>query len=556
MSHPFSTDRAGPIAFADDDPDGLGPIGPAESDAPAECDAPAEPPADESPASPRRAALFATAITGFSRYPAPTPEGSAGASGRAGAGDDGPHGGSATRAVKLCVVGSGYVGLVSGACFASHGHDVVCVDLDAARVAAINAGRSGLHEPGLDDLVRRQVDAGCLRATGDLASAVRASDLTLLCVPTPLDADAGRINLAYVRRAAGQVGAALRGLTRPHAVVVKSTCVPGTAETVVGPIVREASGRPDVGIGANPEFLSEGTAVDDFLDPDRIVIGGDESALRLLARLHGGFDPSRVVRVSAATAEAIKYASNALLATAVSFANEVGDVCEATAGVDVAEVMDAVHRSRYLTVACGGADGGADGGVTKQAGLARFLEAGCGYGGSCLPKDTRALAGYAASRGVATPLLDAVSAVNESRPARVLAAIRRAGLALDGLPVAVLGTAFKAGTADVRQSPATAIVEALLAAGAHVTTFDPAANENTRRSLGSRVDVADTLEGAVAAARAVVVAVAWPEFDALADLLRGRDRPPIVIDGRRRLDPDGFGRYAGVGRSPLRTTDL
>ena len=459
---------------------------------------------------------------------------------------DGRDAGDAARPVSLCVVGSGYVGLVSGACFASHGHSVACVDLDAARVAAINAGRSGLHEPGLDDLVSAQVKAGRLRATADLASAVAGADLTLLCVPTPFDADAGRINLAFVRRAAGQVGEALRGLSRPHAVVVKSTCVPGTADTVVGPIVREASGRENIGIGANPEFLSEGTAVADFLDPDRIVIGGDDLALSLLGRLHGGFDESKVVRVSAATAEAVKYASNALLATAISFANEVGDVCEATAGVDVAEVMAAVHRSRYLTV-----DG--KGGEPKQAGIARFLEAGCGYGGSCLPKDTRALAGYAASRGVATPLLDAVTAVNESRPARVLAAIRRAGLDVDGLPVAVLGTAFKAGTADVRQSPAAAIVDALLAAGAHVVTFDPAANENTRKLLGSRVDVADTLEGAVAAAGAVVVAVAWPEFDALPAIVSARPRPPLVVDGRRRLNPDHFERYAGVGRSAAST---
>ena len=437
--------------------------------------------------------------------------------------------------MNVSIIGTGYVGLVSGACFADLGHSVTCVDVDAARVASVNACLSGLHEPGLDELLQKHVPTGRLRATTDLPAAVRGSAITLLAVPTPFDAAAGRIDLTFVKRAAGQVAEALKDKHEPHAVAVKSTCVPGTAESVVGPILRKF-GAATVGVGANPEFLSEGSAVDDFLRPDRIVYGGDERAMQALDELHAPFDQRLIIRTTAAGAEMVKYASNALLATAISFANEIANLCESTPGTDAAAVMAAVHRSRYLTV-----DG-------AQAPLARFLEPGCGYGGSCLPKDTKALAAHAASKHVSTPLLDAVTAVNESRPARVLAALRRAGLTLDGSRVALLGTAFKPGTADVRQSPAVPVVRALLDAGASVTTFDPAANENTRRLLGDSVGVTDAIESAVRGADAVVVATAWETFNSLADVLARLGESPIVYDGRRLLDPNDFARFAAAGR--------
>ena len=439
--------------------------------------------------------------------------------------------------MNVSIIGTGYVGLVSGACLADLGHAVICVDVDAARVAAVNDCRSGLHEPGLDGLLRINVPTGRLRATTDLAAAVRESALTLLAVPTPFDEAAGRIDLTFVKRAAGQVAEALKGKRDPHAVAVKSTCVPGTAEGVVGPILRKF-GSQTVGVGANPEFLSEGSAVEDFMRPDRIVYGGDERALEALDELHAPFDQALIIRTTASGAEMVKYASNALLAAAISFANEIGDLCEATPGTDAAAVMAAVHRSRYLTV-----DG-------KQAPLARFLEAGCGYGGSCLPKDVKALAAHAASKGLHAPLLNAVTAVNESRPARVLAALRQSGLQLNGSRVAVLGTAFKPGTSDVRQSPAVPIIRALLDAGAGVASFDPAANQNTRRLLGDSVEVADSVESAVRRADAVVVATAWPEFAALHEVLERLDVSPVVYDGRGVLEGSRFPRFARVGRSP------
>ncbi len=439
--------------------------------------------------------------------------------------------------MNVSIIGTGYVGLVSGACFADLGHAVTCVDVDAARVEAVNACRSNLHEPGLDDLLQKHVPTGRLRATTDLPAAVRGSAITLLAVPTPFDAAAGRIDLTFVKRAAGQVAEALRDKRDPHAVAVKSTCVPGTAETVVGPILRKF-GAATTGVGANPEFLSEGSAVEDFLRPDRIVYGGDERAMEAFDELHAPFDQRLIIRTTAAGAEMVKYASNALLATAISFANEIADLCEATPGTDAAAVMAAVHRSRYLTV------------NGTQAPLARFLEAGCGYGGSCLPKDTKALAAHAASKHISTPLLDAVTAVNESRPARVLAALRRAGLKLDGARVAVLGTAFKPGTSDVRQSPAVPIIRALLDAGAAVTTFDPSANENTRRLLGDSVEVADSLESAVRGADAVIVATAWPEFAALHEVLDRLAVSPVVYDGRGVLDGGRFARFVKIGRNP------
>ena len=441
--------------------------------------------------------------------------------------------------LRLSILGTGYVGLVSGAGFASHGHDVTCVDLDPEKVAAVNAAESFLHEAGLADLLRANVPHR-LRATQDVDAAVRNSDVTILAVPTPFDRVTGEIDLSHVKRAAGQVGAALRAKTDFHVVVVKSTCVPGTADGVVRCVIEEASGRcagTGFGVASNPEFLSEGTAVDDFLRPDRIVYGGDSDRTRaVMAALHAGFDDVPVVATNNKTAELIKYASNALLATCVSFSNELADLAEVVGGVDVNDVSNGLSLSRYLSVGGG------------TAPLASFLRAGCGFGGSCLPKDVAALAAHGRRLGLAMPMLTATAATNDARAMRLVARIeRRLEVGLDGRHVAVLGTAFKPGTADMRTSPAMPIIDALLSRGATVTTFDPAAGEATRRARGNCVNVAASLEQAVAAADVIVITAAWPEFQVLPPLIFGRDPQPLVVDGRRMLAPASVARYLGVG---------
>jgi UDPglucose 6-dehydrogenase/GDP-mannose 6-dehydrogenase len=450
--------------------------------------------------------------------------------------------------MKVSIIGAGYVGLVTGACLAEVGHDVTCAELDAAKVEQINARRSPLHEPGLQELLEKNVPHA-LRATTSLREAVLESDLTMIAVPTPFDATNGRIDLRFVERASEQVGEALRDKHGYHVVVVKSTVVPGTTETVVRAAVERRSGKTsgrDFGIGVNPEFLSEGTAVRDFMQPDRIVIGGDDpESIGCLAQLYAPFGHVPTICVNCRTAEMIKYASNTLLATCISFANEIATICEAVGGIDVVEVMRGVHASRYLA-------GGSINGSAKPAAIARFIEAGCGFGGSCLPKDTAALAAHGKAHGAPTPLLDAVLQVNREQARRCVSLITRRIPLLRGKTVVVLGTAFKPGTADLRQSPAEPIIEHLSSLGAIVRTFDPAANDDTRRHFGSRVQVCDAIEEALDGADAVVVCTAWKDFARLPDLLRGRNDPPVVVDGRRMLDPGAFSRYEGIG---LRVVD-
>ena len=436
--------------------------------------------------------------------------------------------------MRLSVVGTGYVGLVTAACLADAGHDVTCVDVDPVKVDAVNAGRSFLHEPGLPEMLARHVPSR-LRATTDLPAAVRGTDLTMLAVPTPSRSD-GSIDLAHVLAATEAVGRALRQKPGFHALVVKSTCVPGTTDTIVRAALESSSGRVvgdgTLGLGCNPEFLSEGTAVDDFARPDRIVIGAeDERTLTLLRDLHAAFAGTPVLATNCRTAEAVKYTSNTLLATCISFANEWADRCEAIGGIDAIDVMRGVAMSRYLTV----------GDVTAP--LASFLRPGCGYGGSCLPKDVAA-----ATAGGDMPILDAVRGVNDARAAKLVMRVSE-HIDMTGATVTVLGTAFKPGTIDLRTSPAEPIVRALRDAGANVTCHDPAAGPATRAAWCG-VAVVDDLEEAVTRADAIVITTAWPEYEVVPAILSKLNIHPLVVDGRRMLPPGSVGRYLGVGLAP------
>ena len=438
--------------------------------------------------------------------------------------------------MKVAVIGTGYVGLVSAAGLAAMGHEVTCVDIDPERVAMVERGEAPIHEPGLDDLLTaKRIDA-----TTDLAAAVREADLTLICVGTPSRPD-GSIDLSFVERAAGQIGEALVGQTRFHAVVVKSTVVPGSTDTVVLPAVEKASGRSvgvDIGVGVNPEFLTEGQAVDDFLRPDRIVIGGDPGTVEVLRRLYEPFEGVPVIATSTRNAEMIKYASNALLATAISFANEIADLGSAIGEIDIAEVMAGVHASRYLTTTL--PDGG-----RVRAGLAPYLEAGCGYGGSCLPKDVAALTSRGRSAGLTMPLLTAVATVNKQRADRLLDLVTKGLDGLAGRKVTVLGLAFKPDTDDIRESPAFPVVRRLLDAGAEVTVHDPVVGPGALADFPT-VQHTHELETAVKGADAIVIVTRWSEYLDVPNLVG--EQAPLVVDGRRMLDPGSVSRYRGIGR--------
>lgn len=444
--------------------------------------------------------------------------------------------------MRVSIVGTGYVGLVTGACLAEKGHRVTCVDLDESKVARIREGRAPFFEPGLDDLLVRNLGAR-LEATTELERAVQESDLTLVAVGTPFDGES--IDLGQVRDASRQIGRALRGKDGYHVVAVKSTVVPGTTDEVVSPILEEASGRkagPELGVGTNPEFLREGEAVTDFMEPDRIVIGGIDdrtrSALRELYRVFGEADR---IETNNRTAEMIKYASNSLFATLISFSNEIGNLCAGLAEVDVLNVLEGVHRDRRLSPLLGN-------GERQRPGVLSYLAAGCGFGGSCFPKDVRALVAYGRNRDLPMDLLQAVVGVNERQPSRLTELVRRHFPRLRGVRVTVLGLAFKPGTDDMRHSPAIPVVQELLTAGARVRAYDPKARAEAERVFaGLPIEYAEDLAEAVRGADAILLVTRWPEFERLPDLLDGLPDEPVVVDGRRMLDPGRLTRYEGIG---------
>ena len=445
--------------------------------------------------------------------------------------------------MKVAVIGTGYVGLVTGVCLGAKGHDVTCVDVDAAKVAAINRGEAPIHEPGLQTLLKANLDRN-LRATSNLHDAIMCSDLSLIAVGTPF---AGHgTDLSFVRQAAAEIGAVLERTPRYHVVVVKSTVPPGTTDDVVLPILERASGRTagaDFGVGMSPEFLTEGTAVEDFMDPDRIVLGGlDQRTVDALAGLYRPFEDVPVIRTNNKTAEMIKYASNSLLATLISFSNEMGNLCACMGGVDIVDVMKGVHLSRYLTLASSDR-------TRVMAPITSFVAAGCGFGGSCLPKDVRALIAHGAKAGRQMPLLEAVTRVNEEQPDEIIRLLKKHVHPLRGARVAVLGLAFKPDTDDVRESPAIPVIDRLEEEGALVKVHDPVAKGAVGHLFRSpRVASSDQLEEAISDAQAVILITRWEHFREVPKLLADLDPQPVFIDGRRMFDPAEFARYEGIGR--------
>ena len=393
---------------------------------------------------------------------------------------------------RVSVIGTGYVGLVTGVCLAEKGHRVICVDLDREKVDAINIGATPIYEPGLAALLQRNVESG-IHATTDLSEAVQDTDLSIIAVGTPY-AENG-IDLDDLKKVSLQVGRALREKGGYHVVAVKSTVVPGTTDEVVLPLLEAASGKKagrHFGVGVNPEFLREGRAVQDFMHPDRVVLGAmDEKTGDMLEELYGVFPGVDKIRTNNRTAEMIKYASNSLYATLISLSNEIANLCAALGGVDVVDVMQGVCLDRRLSPVL-------ESGQRLVPEFTTYLAAGCGFGGSCLPKDVRALIEHARRAGTPMQLLDAVIRVNEGQPKQVLTLLGKHFDSLRGVRVAVLGLAFKPGTADMRESPAIPIVEALQARHAFVNAYDPIARHEAERKLqGDRIVLYGSLEEAI-----------------------------------------------------------
>jgi UDPglucose 6-dehydrogenase len=429
--------------------------------------------------------------------------------------------------MKIGVVGTGYVGLVTAACLGNLGHHVIGVDRDAERIARLEHNQMPFYESGLEDLVRSGQQAGRLRFTTNTAEAIEASDAVFITVGTP-SRDDGYADLTEVSAVAETIADALRGY---RLIVEKSTVPIRTGERIRDQIQLLTRGAVPFDVACNPEFLREGSAVHDFMHPDRVVIGvTNERSERLLREIYAPLDCPMLV-TDLTTAEMIKHASNAFLAMKISFINSVANICERV-GADVRQVADGMGHDRRIGRA--------------------FLDAGVGYGGSCFPKDVAAFIQIAKEAGYDFRLLEEVARVNEHQREVLLRHLRDALWVLRNRVVAVLGVAYKANTDDIREAPAVAIIEALRREGAIVRAYDPAAEANARRVLDGIAFCRDPYEAA-AASDAVVLLTDWDEFRSL-DLSRLRDimRRPVLIDGRNMLDPQaaralGF-HYAGMGR--------
>jgi UDPglucose 6-dehydrogenase len=434
--------------------------------------------------------------------------------------------------MNVVMVGAGYVGLVSGACFAEFGARVTCVDLDAERVERLNAGRMPIYEPGLDELVERNVRAGRLAFTTDMVTPVGEADLVFIAVGTPSRRGDGHADLSYVFDAARSIGRSLAGYT---VVVDKSTVPVGTARQVAR-IIREVNPDAEFDVASNPEFLREGAAISDFMRPDRVVLGVEsERAEVLLRELYRPLNliETPVVVTGLESAELIKYAANAFLATKISFINEMAGLCEKL-GADV----HAVARGMGL-----------DGRIGRK-----FLHPGPGYGGSCFPKDTLALVRTAQEAGAPSRIVEAVVEVNAAQGARMVNKIRQAlGGSESGKVIGVLGLTFKPETDDMRDAPALAILPPLLEKGAVVRAYDPQGMDEARALLPAAVGYVSDPYAALDGADALVILTEWNEFRGLdLDEAKARMRGRVFVDLRNIYEPlamreAGF-QYHGVGR--------
>ncbi len=424
--------------------------------------------------------------------------------------------------MKISIVGTGYVGLCTGVGLAVKGHNVTCVDIDKEKVEKINTGKSPIYEPGLGENLARVLKEGRFRATGDIKGAITNSDVTFISVGTPSRED-GSIDLKYIKQASRNIGNVLREKQGWHVVVVKSTVIPGTTEGVVKKNLEEASGKKagkDFGLCMNPEFLREGKALEGFLNPDRVVIGElDKKSGDPVAGLYEGFR-APVMRTGIKTAEMIKYASNALLATKISFINEIGNICKKL-GIDTYDVAKGMGMDKRISP--------------------QFLQSGLGWGGSCFLKDVAAIVAKGKELGCMAGLLESVIKVNEEQPGVLLKLAEGKAGSVQGKTIAVLGLAFKPDSDDIRESRSIPLIKALRKKGANIVVYDPKAMENMKVFFPD-IEYAGSAKEAVGKAEIVLIATGWEEFKD--PELYGNK---IVIDGRNIFkDGKKLDNYEGL----------
>ncbi|MDP6458631.1 MAG: UDP-glucose/GDP-mannose dehydrogenase family protein [Candidatus Bathyarchaeota archaeon] len=435
--------------------------------------------------------------------------------------------------MNIAVLGMGYVGLAGGMAFAKQGHNTICTTTTPLKAENLNNGIPPFFEPGLDQLVKDMVDIGRLRGSTNNVDVVKRSDVTFICVGTPPQAD-GSADLSAIEEVSKDIGVALRNKQSYHVIVAKSTIPPGTTDGIILPTIEKYSGKKvgdDFGLCMNPEFLRQGDAVHDSLNPDRIVIGEyDSRSGDVLEEIYSDYDCS-IMRCDIKAAELIKYAANSLLATKISFANEFSRICEVF-NIDVYEVMQGVGLDFRINP--------------------RFLNAGCGFGGSCFPKDVNAIVALAHSIDVETPLLDAVLLNNEMQPMHFVDIIEKAVGDVEGKVVAFLGLSFKPNTGDVRETRALPLIKMLHDKGARIKAYDPKAIENFKRLTEVPVEYYERWEDALMGSDFAVIQSDWNEIKEITpEEYQKLMKNPIIMDGRRTYEPNTMiGKdveYYGIG---------
>jgi len=428
--------------------------------------------------------------------------------------------------MKISIMGTGYVGLSTGVGFAVKGNDVICVDIDQKKVETINSGVSPIFEPHLDGYLKDVLKKGKLKATTDVKGAVEATEVSFISVGTPSSED-GSIDLSFIETVARQIGEVLKNKKEYHVIVVKSTVVPGTTDSVVMRNIEKYSGKKsgkDFGLCMNPEFLREGRAIEDFLKPDRIVIGeSDKRAGNVIEKLYSNF-MAPVLRTDLKTAEMIKYASNAFLATKISYTNEMGNICKKL-GIDVNEVMKGVGMDHRISP--------------------YFLKAGVGYGGSCFPKDVEALIWKARGAGYEPKLLEEVHRLNDRQKVMIVEHLEKRIPNLKGKTICLLGLAFKPDSDDIREASSIYIIEKLLQKGAKVKAYDPKAMEHMRK-IHPSVDYMKSAREALENSDACIIVTEWEEFKKLTDADFAKMKSRVILEGRRILDRAKVSKFEGI----------
>ncbi len=451
--------------------------------------------------------------------------------------------------MRISIIGAGYVGLVSGVCLAAKGHEVISVDSREEIIESINNGKAAIYEPYLSEYLEDAVQMGRLTATADLEKAVNNSEVSIVSVGTPYEGNG--IDLSCIERVSIDIGRLLRKKDAYHVVCIKSTVIPGTTDTYVKKLLEEESGKKagEFGLIMNPEFLREGEAVMDFMHPDRIVIGAyDDKSYEQFLRIYEGYFDSPILRVSLRTAEMIKYTSNSFLAMLISFSNEIAAISETVGDLDVEEVLHGVSLDKRLCMRV-------DGKLIK-AGIINYLKAGRGFGGSCFPKDVKALSAFSVQRGYMPRLLKATIDINDEQVGRIVYKLEEKLGVLEGRRILILGLAFKQNSDDIRESPGIKLVKLLVEKSATVSVTDPMAMNNSRKELDGYENVCflEDYKDISNSFDAAVLMTPWQEY---LEILNGSDYEPlknaVLYDGCRALQKNMFTgsgiKYIGVGLS-------